>query len=168
MAGKSYTVTKIGDELANAVQLRAALAGDDPKLVLDMIEGSTDLHEAICVVDGEILEDESILTGLKVTIEALGARKSRLEKSIETRRSIILSAMDRVDIQSIKGPLGTLSRRPTPPQVVVTDESKIPADYFTNPEPKVDKTALKLALQKGPVEGAELSNGGVTLSIRRA
>lgn len=166
---KSYTVTKIGDELAGAVHLRAMLrAHDDPQLILDAIEGETNLHEAVCVVAEEILEDEVLLVGLEVTIKALGERKSRIEKSIADRRNIILMAMDRAVVPSIKSPTCTLSVRDVPPKVVVTDEAQIPATYFATAEPKLDKRALGEALKSGPVPGAELSNGGVGLTLRRA
>lgn len=170
MAGRSYTVSKVGDELANALALRLALRGEaDAQLVLDMIEGSTNLHEAVCVVAEEILEDEIVLEGTKAMLAALGERKARIEKSIEDRRNIILMAMDRAGIPTIKSPSCTLSTRDVPAKVVVIDEAAIPASYFTTPEPKLDKRALGEALKGGAaVPGAELSNGGIGLTLRRA
>jgi hypothetical protein len=169
MSGKSYTVTKIGDELANALALRAALREEaDVQLMLDMIEGSTNLHEAVCVVAEEILEDEILLEGTKAMATALAERRSRIEKSIETRRGIILMAMDRASVPTIKSPTCTLSVRDIPPKVVVVNEAEIPATYFVAAEPKLDKRALGEALKSGAVPGAELSNGGVGLTLRRA
>src|SRR4051812_22647834 len=166
---QSYTVTKIGDELSGAIRLRAMLREhNDPQLILDAIEGETNLHEAVCVVAEEILEDEVLLVGLEVTIKALVDRKSRVEKSIEDRRGIILMAMDRAGIPTIRSPTCTLSVRDVPAKVIVTDEAQIPATYFTKPEPKLDKRAIGEALKSGPVPGAELSNGGVGLTLRRA
>lgn len=167
--GKSYTVTKVGDELANALAIRGALRAEaDAQLVLDMIEGSTDLHEAICVVAEEIGEDEILLDGIKAAQTNLAARKARVEKSIDDRRNIILMAMDRAGIPAIKSPTCTLSVRSTPPQAVIIDESAIPADYFITKEPTLDKRTLAAALKNGPIPGAELSNGGIGLTLRRA
>ncbi len=166
---KSYTVTKVGNELAGAVRLREMLREhNDPQLILDAIEGETNLHEAVCVVAEEILEDEVLLVGLEVTIKSLAERKARVEKSIEDRRNIILMAMDRAGVPTIRSPTCTLSVRDVPPKVVVTDEAAVPAAYFTKPEPKLDKRALGEALKSGPVPGAELSNGGIGLTLRRA
>lgn len=57
------------------------------------------------------------------------------------------------------------SVRNTPQSVVITDESLIPPKFFREKVTKsVNKTALKSALNAGAtVQGAHLSNGGVTL-----
>jgi hypothetical protein len=42
-----------------------------------------------------------------------------MEKSIETRRNIILMAMDKAGLGTIKSPLGTMSVRDTTPKLLV-------------------------------------------------
>lgn len=165
---RSVTVRKIGVELNRAVEIRRMLGEqNDPKLILDMIEGETDLAEACCVVLEETLEDETLLAGLDATIKGLQERKGRIERSIESRRGIILMAMERAGVETIKGPLATLSSRPTPPKTVVSEESSIPARFWKPGDPKLDRAALKAALDAGEVvPGASLSNGGVSLSVR--
>lgn len=166
---RSMTVRKIGVELNRAVEIKKALAehADDPALILDTIEGETDLAEACCVVLEEIHEDEALLEGLKVKIAELTTRKGRMEKSIETRRNIILMAMERAGVPTIRSPLGTLSVKPTPKQANITDESLIPARFWTPQDPKLDKAELSSALRSGEiVPGAALGNGGVTLAIK--
>lgn len=168
-ARKSVTVKAIAAELNRAVEIRRALAEheDDPQLILDTIEGETDLAEACCVVYEETLEDETLLAGLEATIKTLQERKSRVERSIDTRRNIILMAMDKAGLQTIKGPLATLSMRETPPKVQITDEAKIPSRFWVPADPKLDRKALADALKANQaVEGASLSNGGISLSIR--
>lgn len=164
----SVTVRKLGNELNRAVEIKRALQEhDDPKLILDMIEGETDLAETCLVVLEETMEDETLLAGVEVTIKMLQERKSRLERSVETRRGIILMAMEKAGIPTIKGVLATLSVRPTPAKTIVKDEALIPARFFKPSDPKLDRTALGDALKAGEtVPGAELSNGGVSLSIR--
>lgn len=164
----SVTVRKVGAELNRAVEIKRALQEhDDPKLILDMIEGETDLAEACLVVLEETMEDETLLEGVKATIELMQARKSRLERSIESRRGIILMAMEKAGIPTIKGALATLSVRETPSKTVITDEALIPAKFWKPSDPKLDKAALTEALKaKEEVPGASLSNGGVSLSIR--
>lgn len=164
----SVTVHKIGAELNRAVEIKRALQEhDDPKLILDMIEGETDLAEACCVVLEETLEDETLLAGVEATIKLMQERKSRLERSIENRRNIILMAMEKAGIPTIKGVLATLSVRPTSPKTIVKDEALIPAKFWKPSDPKLDKTALGAALKAGEtVPGAELSNGGISLNIR--
>lgn len=164
----SATVRAIGAELNDAVKLRAMLGEDaDPKLILDTIEGETNLAEACAVVLEQTLEDEILLEGLGVKIAELQTRKGRMERSIESRRGIILMAMDKAGLHTIKSPLGTMSVRPTQPKLVVKDEAVIPARFFKPQDPKLDRAALAEALKaKEVIPGAELSNGGVSLSIR--
>jgi hypothetical protein len=164
----SVTVRKLGNELSRAVEIKRALQEhDDPKLILDMIEGETDLAEACLVVLEETMEDETLLAGVETTIKLLQERKSRLERSIDTRRGIILMAMEKAGIPTIKGVLATLSVRPTPPKVMIGDEALIPSKFFKPSDPKLDRSAVKEALEAGEeVPGASLSNGGVSLSVR--
>jgi hypothetical protein len=166
---RSLTVRKIGTELNRAVEIRKALAehADDPALILDTIEGETDLAEACCVVLEEIHEDEALLEGLKAKLAELSTRKGRMEKSIETRRNLILMAMERAGVPTIRSPLGTLSVKPTPAQARITDEAEIPARFWKPQDPKLDKSELASCLRSGEIiPGATLGNGGITLSIR--
>lgn len=166
---RSLTVRKVGQELSRAVEIRKALAehADDPQLILDTIEGETDLAEACAVVWEETLEDETMITGINAMICTLQARQARLERSIETRRGIILMAMDRAGVGTIKTPLATLSVTVTPRKVIVTDEAQIPARFWQPQDPKLDRKALGEALKASePVPGATLSNAGITLTAR--
>lgn len=164
----SVTVRAIGFELNEAMKLRQMLGEDaDPKLLLDTIEGETNLAEACVFVLEQTNEDEILIEGLKAKIDELQVRKGRMEKSVESRRGVILMAMDKAGLQTIKSPLGTLSARPTPPKLVVQDEAVIPSKFWKPSDPKLDRTALTEALKAGEaIPGASLSNGGVSLSIR--
>lgn len=165
---RSLTVRKIGAELNRAVELRRMLQEqDDPQLLLDTIEGETDLGEACAIVYEETLEDEILISGLTAKIDELQTRKGRMERSIDQRRAIILMAMEKAGLGTLKTPLGTMSVRQIPPKAIVTDEAMIPARFWKPSDPKLDKTALKAALDaKEAVPGATLSNGGIGLTVR--
>lgn len=165
---RSLTVRKIGVELNRAIEIRRALQEhDDPRLILDMIEGETDLAEACVAVLEECNEDEILIEGLKAKLAELQTRKGRMEKSVETRRNIILMAMEKAGLGTIKSPLGTMSATATPPKTTVSDEALIPARFWKPSDPKLDRSALGEALKAGEtIPGASLSNGGVTLTIR--
>lgn len=166
----TVTVQKLQWEMARAVKLRELLGADgeaDPKLLLDTIEGETDLAEMCCLLLEETVDDEIMTTGLSAKIAELQTRKSRIEQSIETRRGIILMAMDRAGIDTIKSPLGTMSVGTVKPKLEIKDEAAIPAEYWKPADPTLDRKALKAALDAGTkVEGAGLSNGGINLTIR--
>lgn len=165
---RSFTVRAIGRELNEAVKVRQMLAEtDDPQLILDTIEGETNLAEACVAVLEECTEDEILIEGLTAKIAEFQVRKGRMEKSVETRRNIILMAMEKAGLGTIKSPLGTMSARPTPKQAVITDEALIPAKFWKPQDPKLDRGELASCLRSGEiVPGASLSNGGITLSIR--
>jgi hypothetical protein len=168
MPRSSATVRAIGAELNDALKLRQQLGEDcDPKLLLDTIEGETNLAEACVFVLEQTHEDEILIEGLDAKIKELQVRKGRMEKSVTDRRTIILMAMDRAGLSTIRSPLGTLSVRPTQPKAAITDEAIIPAKFFKPQDPKLDKAAVLDALKAGEtVPGASLSNGGIQLSIR--
>jgi len=56
-----------------------------------------------------------------------------------------------------------------PQKLIVTDESQIPTRFFKPQPPKLDRKELLDALKIGEtVPGADMSNGGTTIQIRRA
>lgn len=166
---KSFVIRKIGEELSRYQEIKARLAGDDvdPQALLDTLEGETELHEACLVVAESVQEHEDLAAALAIRIQDLTARKSRLEASADTLRNIILMAMERAGLDTIKGPLATLSKRTVAPSLVVEQDETIPARFFKAADPKLDSKALKAALDAGEViPGARLSNGGIGLTIR--
>jgi len=162
------TVKAINAELREAMKLRQALGEDaDPTLLLNTIEGETNLAEACVVVLEQTHEDEILIEGLAAKIAELTIRKGRMEKSVESRRGIILMAMDKAGLHTIRSPLGTMSVRDVKPKLVVTDEAKIPARFWKPADPTLDRAAVKAALDANEtIPGATLSNGGIGLSIR--
>ena len=151
--------------------LRAALLEviDDPDAIADTIEGSTNLHEAIAAVVAGISEDEMMCTGLGVMMETLSRRKSRFEGRIERRRTAIERAMMAAELHTLQLPEVTLSLRRVPQSLQVVNEQLIPESFFTPGPPKLDRKLLKASLEAGQeIHGARLSNGGQTLSMRRA
>lgn len=166
----SYVVSKVGRELSGYQRLRDELSKGydlDPATLLDTLEGETELHESLLVVYEEMLENGSLLSGLESTIEALQTRAGRLKKTNETLRNVILSAMDKADLKTVKGPLATLTARKGKPAAIIDEESEIPSTYFEPQPPKLDKKAIKTALDNGDtIPGAHLSNGGISLTIR--
>jgi len=168
-ARQSVMVKKIGDELANYQRIKASLASEDldAQTLLDTLEGETELHEACLAVAESAQDDEDLARAISARIADLQARKSRLEAAAETKRNIILMAMERADLETVKGPLMTLSRRAVPPQLVVDQDSEIPTEFWRTGDPKLDRKALKDALEAGQViPGARLSNGGIGLTVR--
>jgi len=147
-------------------QLVALVDGDD-EVIRDTIEGETSLHDLVAKVVEEVAADSASVEGIKAHLETMRGRKERLEARIEFRRSAILNAMAIGEIKKLELPIATLTRKPTPPKVHITDEAAIPSDFWKRSDPTLDKKALAEALKdKREVPGATLSNGGETVAIR--
>ncbi len=146
------------------------LPGMDEETARDTIEGETDLHGAIAGVVDLLTEAETMSAGLAVTIEKFEARKARYDARIGFLRSAIEQAMVIGEItKPLELPTCTLSLGRRAPGLVITDEASIPAEFWKPQDPALDKAAIKAALKdKKTVPGAVLSNGSVSLTVRRA
>lgn len=144
------------------------LRADDEDTVRDSIEGETNLHEAIADAVRQIGEDEAAIASLTDYIAALSARKDRLKERVETTREAIAVSMGLAHLKTMETPYGTVTLRRTPQSLVVVDETAIPYEYWKPQPPKLDRSGLLKALkEKRTIPGAELSNGGETISVRR-
>jgi hypothetical protein len=140
---------------------------NDDILQRDMVEGSTDLHDAIRHALARIVEIRALVSGINATLSVLGERGKRLEDQEERIRAALLTAMEVGGLQRLETPLGTVSCRAVPPSLVITDEAAIPDDFKVTQTPKLDRRAVLAALKDGKaIPGAELSNGGQTLQVR--
>lgn len=185
--------TEAAKALLNGI--RDIIPEEDLSLLLDTLEGETDLLEAIDLALSEIDETEVLISGLKEKEGQFTARRRAMEERLKRFRGLIEQAMAVAEQQKLKRPTATLTLRKLPIDVVVLSEADIPADYFVPqppPPPKLDKKALKQALEARevkvsfaasledpeeraealsaipPIPGAALDNGGVSLQVRRA
>jgi Siphovirus Gp157 len=84
--------------------------------------------------------------------KAMLARAERIEKRAESVRAYLTFQMQAAGISKIECPFFTLALRKNPPAVVIDDEAQIPSNYYVPPPPpvpKLDKVALKRAIQAG-------------------
>ena len=169
--------------------------GDDAELLTNAVEGETALLEAIDAALAEIDEAEVLVVGLKDKENQFAGRRRALEERIKRFRTMIEQAMAVSEQVSLRRSTATLTLRNLPVDVVVLAEADIPAEFFVPqppPPPKLDKAALRLALQDrarevesasaitdvverqralaalAPIPGATLNNGGFSLQIRRS
>ena len=139
---------------------------EDEILRADMLEGQTDLHKALSTFVRLIGEAQGNIDGLAAYVTTLQSRATRFERRIEAIRGLIFKLLTIADLKKVPLPEATLSVRRVPGHVIITDEGQLDEDFFrVKREP--DKKAIKEALEVGiNVRGAEMSNGGETLSIR--
>ncbi len=187
MAKEPNPMRDVVKETRKLNEIVAALDIDDIDLetLAIIVEGETDLNEAIMALV-EIVQhyEQTLIMGLKNRIDALTARKNRMQKSAENYRALILQTMERTGQDKIVGDTCTLSARDVRRGLVVEDEELVPSKYWVSQDPKLDKKALLADVVQReqeidafdpeapgdtppePIPGARLDNGGRTLSIR--
>lgn len=145
-----------------------AVGDDDDRLIVDMIEGETSLFEAIDILLGRIVETKGLLTGTEAVIADLQTRRERFSDRMKSLRAIIEQALVKAEIDvAVERPIATLSMSRRARKVEIATEADIPAEFWAPGDPRLDKKALKEALEAGrTVPGAYLTNQAPTLTTR--
>ena len=152
-----------------AESLRSRVAGMSEEDWTLTIESETGLVEAVDRVLAEIDDAEVMLEGILVIASKLSARADRYHDRVQRLKEALCLAMQAGDLQKIERPSATLSLKRVPPGLVITDEAKIPMDYFVRQDPRLDRKALLAALKdKQEIPGVTLGNGEISIQLRRA
>jgi hypothetical protein len=134
----------------------------------DMIEGSTDLNEAVGKAIERIFQLEDHVVALKARIEEIEKRKGRFEDQVKAIREHLLNALQMAELNRLEFPFATITRKAVPGKLVVTNEQNIPVDYWVEKDPVLDRNRLTKDLRDGKIqiEGAEIGPKGETVSIK--
>jgi len=166
------TMRKMQAEIEAARVLReqiATICADDPEFLRDAIEGETSVRELIAKLVAEEGEDKAILEGLDVFTQSLAARKDRIKTRVDTRRALLGSALEIAELTKLETPTGTVALSKVAPKPIIQDEAEIPSKFWKPAAPTLDRKALNAAMKDGEeVPGVTLSNGSVTVTIRRS
>lgn len=139
----------------------------DEETLLDTLEEITELHEMIAAVIRSALVDEALHAGLRLRLDAMKDRLSRLELRADKKRQLALEAMTEVGLSKLEQPDFTASARAGSPALVVIAEDKIPEPYWLPQPPKLDRQAMLGELKRGlEIPGAQMSNPKPVLSVR--
>lgn len=140
---------------------------DDTDLMLVLAEGETSLLEVLDQLLEADLLDDALLSGLKTQKDTLAVRLHRLQERRQSRRSILEQALLLLERKTLERPVATLTLAERPPTLVVDEEAQIPSRFF-DMKPLLNRRLTKEALEAGEeVPGARLSNGSITLTVRR-
>ena len=155
-------------EIEAATDLLASLGDVCATMAHDMVEGSTDLMEAIDRALIAMDDAEAIAAGCDDRIAVFTERKRAATAQVARIRGLVEQALVRVDLNSARRPTATLTIKKRDPAPIITDEAAIPSQFWKQPAPVLDKKALNEAVKSGAdVAGVSLDNGGFTLQIRR-
>lgn len=151
-----------------AASLIAELQSDDDALRHDMIEGETDLFEAVEAALAEIDECDVIAAGCKEKEAQFSERRRRSEARADRLRGMIEQAMSIAELPSVKLAGATLSLKSVPPKPIYEDEAAIPSEFWRQPDPVLDKKKIADAMKDGrTIPGVSMTNGSSALQIRR-
>lgn len=149
----------------NAMYLYDLLQAEeiDEQTFNDTLEamGTDEKLEAYCKVIGQLNADIEMF---KAEASRIATRKKTAENSVQRMRNAVLAFLKATG--QTKAKAGTFSVSvATTKAVQIDDETALPAIYLIEQEPKIDKMAIKKALQDGKaVEGASLvENEGVRI-----
>ena len=139
----------------------------DDETIRDSLEGITNLHEMIAELIRSALVDEAFHAGLRLRLEDMRERLSRLELRASKKRELALHAMSEVGLSKLKQPDFTASMRAGSPALIVVSEQTIPEAYWLPQPPKLDRQAILGELKRGAeIPGAQMSNPKPLLSVR--
>ena len=148
-----------------ALRLAYPDMADDEETWLLTLQSETDLTELMRKLEQQRQEASANAEALKTNLNDLKARKYRFERREEAMRALAMKLLYVADVEKLQLPEATYSLRTVPPSVVITDEDALP-DAACRFKREPDRTAIKDMLQIGPVEGACMSNGSKSLTIR--
>ena len=138
--------------------------GED-QLLLDMLEGETDMIKFLRRVEERRQEATHMAAGCASHIAELGCRLLRLEKREAAMRKIEFEVLDTAGRKKVELPIATLSIRNGQQKVVITDDTLIP-DHLCKIERTPKKSDIKELLKSGgSLLGAELSNAEPYLAV---
>lgn len=152
-------------------QLKIIDEDGDPELLADMIEGSTNLTEAVDATLSTIGEDLAMAEALKAQEAQLKARRERFERRAQQKKFAIQNAMTLIGNPKMERPLCTIGKRKGGQSAEIVEEYEIPGCYWEPSEPTLNKKLLladlKAAKEAGiEIPGAKLVTGEDTFSFR--
>lgn len=157
-------LTKI--QIGAIVAMLADAFGEEPddRLLLDTLEGETDLFELTRKLLDGIESDEGDKAVLSEQMDVRKVRRDRCDVRIKARREAISALMECASLDKLTLPEATLSLRKISPKAVVTDPEVLPDELCTITR-KPNLSAIRDAEVLPP--GCVLDNGGISLTIRR-
>lgn len=103
---------------------------------------------------------------IKERISELQQRKKRYDDKAVRARALLQQMLNRAGRRKVELPEATVSISASRPRVILQEDQL--NDDWMRIKKEPDKTAIKKALENGEtIDGAVLSNGGETITIRR-
>jgi len=163
--------TEIAAEIVRT-QIAAVLSefpelADDEGLRADTLEGETDLHELLTVIEDLEAEAGDMCAAITEREAVLADRRRRFERKRQAMRMLALRVMEVGSVRQVTLPTATLPVLHGRLRPHVTDEAVLP-DEFWRISRSPDLKAIGTAVADGlTVPGVTVTNGASSLAIRR-
>lgn len=105
-----------------------------------------------------------VIRNMETTAEAIASaekqmadRRKSIERKMEWLKNYLLQNMERTGINKIESPYFVIALRDNPESLIVESDANIPAEYWKQQQPILDKAGLKKDIQLGLiVDGCRL------------
>jgi hypothetical protein len=150
-----------------AKDLKESFAEIDDETLNDTLEGLSDLPDLIKELVRSSIEDNTLLVALRVRIQAMEARFSRIDARQKRKRELARWSMTTAGLDRLQAPDFSVSLRNSAPHLDIPDEAKLPSIYFIPQPMKLDRAGIVGALKRGEtIEGAALVEGAPSIQVR--
>jgi hypothetical protein len=150
----------------NGLKLDYPQLSDDPDLMADMLEGSTDLQSVAEKLVTAIRDCDTTAEAIAARIGMLRERQTRATRRMNFYRDLLLRLMTVAGVKKVDTVEGNVHVVNSAKSVIITDEGAIPV-AFMRIKSEPDKGEIKKSLVAGNIiPGAALTNGGTTIMIR--
>jgi Siphovirus Gp157 len=150
-----------------ADDLKAEYSSIDDETLRDTMEGISELPQMIEELVRSSLDDEALIAGLKLRLDAMGERLSRIKDRHDKKRALAAHAMGLAGIPKIEVPDFGVSLCSGVPRLVISDPTKLPEAFLVPQPPKPDRAGISAALKAGTViDGAGFEVGNPFIAVR--
>lgn len=140
---------------------------EDVTLKLDTLEGETDYKKWMVWIFNRICEEQAREQSQADRIKTLSERKKATGNRIDKLRDMMQAILSATGEDTLSLDEFTVSMRKVAPKAIIMDETAIPDAYMVVKK-SPDKKAINEAVKNGEViNGVQLDNGCVSLTIRR-
>lgn len=130
----------------------------DQKIIQDTMEGLDFEFEEKAEAYAKVVKTlEMDIAGLDEEIQRMTKRKATIKNNIDRLKRSLEGAMIATGKRKFKTPLFGFCIQKNPPSLNILDETKIPAEFWIEQQPKLDKKAAPAYVKENKVDWAELS-----------
>lgn len=130
----------------------------DQKMIRDTMEGLDFEFEEKAEAYAKVVKTlEMDIAGLDEEIQRMTKRKATIKNNIDRLKRSLEGAMIATGKRKFKTPLFGFGIQKNPPSLNILDESKVPAEFWIEQQPKLDKKAALAYIKENEVDWAELS-----------